>query len=37
VTVQPEATPIPGGRLMRIPLEADYGAAEFIAPEPTAM
>lgn len=37
VTVQPEVTITPAGRIMRIPLEAGYGAAEFLATGPAAM
>lgn len=37
VTVAPEVSVTPAGRVMRIPIEADYGAAEFLATEPAAM
>ncbi|HET6182116.1 MAG TPA: NUDIX domain-containing protein [Acetobacteraceae bacterium] len=37
VTVLPDVTVTPAGRIMRIPLEAGYGAAEFLATDPAAM
>ena len=34
VTVQPQGTAQAGGMLLRIPVEADYGVAEFFFPVP---
>jgi len=36
VTVQPQGTAQAGGMLLRIPVEADYGVAEFFFPVPAA-
>jgi 8-oxo-dGTP pyrophosphatase MutT (NUDIX family) len=36
VTVQPQGTAQAGGMLLRIPVEADYGVAEFFFPTPAA-